>query len=192
MEIHAHIDESGGRLPDGGRLYGMAAVLTEETDHPLLRKRLRSLLLPGQTHLHQHDESFERRMQIVREMAELPFTAAVIVTIDTTASELERARRRILGWLLPRLQHSEGVDQVVVESRAGGDKHDRRTRDHLIRSRAIGSQMRVTHLPKVGDELLWLADFLVSTYTTAVVHNETAQCKILDAAHVIDVVTNPE
>jgi hypothetical protein len=78
-----------------------------------------------------------------------------------------------------------------VESRAGGDKHDRRTRDHLIRSRTISSDMRVAHVAKVGDELLWLADFLVSTYTTAVVHGQTEQWAILDAAHVIGVVTDP-
>lgn len=192
MEIYAHIDESGGRLPNGRRLYGMAAVLTEESDHPLLRKRLRSLLLPEQTHLHQHDESFDRRMEIVREIAELPFTGAIVATTDTTATEQERARRRIFSWLLPRLQHAERVDRVVVESRAGGDKHDRRTRDRLLKSRMIDSAMRVTHRPKIGDELLWLADFLVSTYTTAVVHNQTAQWDILDAAHVIEVITDPE
>ncbi|MFI9382741.1 hypothetical protein [Kutzneria sp. NPDC052558] len=191
VEIYAHIDESGGRLPDGRRLYGMAAVLTEETDHPLLRKRLRALLLPGQAYLHQHDESFERRMEIVREMAELPFTGAIVVTSETTAAETERARRRLLRWLLPRLQHGERVERVVVESRAGGDKHDRRTRDHLIRSRTISSGMGVTHVTKVGDELLWLADFLVSTYTTALVHDQTEQWAILEAAHVIEVVTDP-
>jgi hypothetical protein len=190
VEIYAHIDESGGRLPDGGRLYGMAAVLTEETDHSLLRKRLRALLLPGQAYLHQHDESFERRMQIVQEMAELPFTGAIVVTSETTAAETERTRRRLLRWLLPQLQHAERVDRVVAESRAGGDKHDRRTRDHLIRSRTINSDMRVTHVTKVGDELLWLADFLVSTYTTAIVHNQTEQWAILDTAHVIEVVTD--
>jgi hypothetical protein len=191
VEIYAHIDESGGRLPNGRRLYGMAAV-TEETDHPLLRKRMRALLLPHQTHLHQHDESFERRMQIVREMADLPFTGAIVVTTDITAAEAEHARRLILGWLMPRLQHTERVDQVVVESRGGGDKHDRRTRDRLIKSRTISSEMRVKHLPKLGDELLWLADFLVSTYTTAVVHGQTEQWDVLEAAHVIEVVTQLE
>jgi hypothetical protein len=83
VETYAHIDESGRWLPDRRRVYAMAAVLTEESDHPLLRKHLRSLLLP------------------------------------------DRARRNILGRLLPRLQHTEHVSQVVVESWAGGDKHDR-------------------------------------------------------------------
>ena len=192
MEIYAHIDESGRWLPTTHRVYGMAAVLTEETDHPLLRKRLRSLLLPDQTHLHQHDESLDRRMQIVREMADLPFTGAIVVATGTTAPEEERARRRLLGWLLPRLQHTENVGHVIVESRAGGDKHDRRTRDRLIRSRMIGPEMRVAHLPKTGDELLWLADFLVSSYTIAVAREETMQWDILNAAHVIEVVTDPE
>lgn len=137
------------------------------------------------------DESFNRRMEIVRAMAELPFAGAIVVTTDTSTTEIERARRQLFGWLLPRLQHTERVDRVVVESRAGGDKHDRRTRDHLIKSRVISSDMRVTHLPKVGDELLWLADFVVSTYTTAIVHGQAAQWAILDAAHVMEVITDP-
>ncbi|MFC0429365.1 hypothetical protein [Kutzneria buriramensis] len=67
-------------------------MLTEESDHPLLRKCLRSLLLPDRTNLHQHDESFDRRMQIVRAMAEMPFSGAIVVTADTTVAKEESAR----------------------------------------------------------------------------------------------------
>jgi hypothetical protein len=56
----------------------------------------------------------------------------------------------------------------------------------------ISADMRVAHVAKCGDELLWLADFLVSTYTTAIVHRQTAQWDILNDAHVIEVITDPE
>jgi hypothetical protein len=168
VEIYAHIDESGGRLPNGHRLYGIAAVLTERQHHAMIRQWLRDLPLPNQDHLHFYDESPKRRIEIAEKLAFLPFNGALLVTDETTDTEQERIRRRLLGWLLPRLQHTEAVDQAVVESRSGGDKLDRRTRDHLIKSRLVTSDMRVTHVLKHHDELLWVADFVASSYTTAV------------------------
>ncbi|MEV6603460.1 hypothetical protein [Kutzneria sp. NPDC051319] len=191
VEIYAHIDESGGRLPSGRRLYGIAAVLTEQSHHAALRQRLRELLMPNEDHLHFYDESPKRRLEISERLADLPFTGALLVTDETTNTEQERMRRRLLGWLLPRLQHTEAVNHAVVESRSGGDKHDRRTRDHLIKSRQVTSDMRVTHVLKHHDELLWLADFVASSYTTAVLHDQPEPWLTLNAAHAIDVITDP-
>ena len=191
MEIYAHIDESGGRLSGGHRLYGMAAVLTEQAHHAGIRQHLQGLLLPTEDHLHFYDESPKRRLQIAESLADLPFTGALLVTDETTDTEQERMRRRLLGWLLPRLQHTESVDHTIVESRGGGDKHDRRTRDHLIKSRQVSSAMRVTHVLKHHDELLWVADFVVSSYTTALLHDQPDPWLTLNAAHAIDVITDP-
>jgi hypothetical protein len=191
VETYAHIDESGGRLPDGRRLYGMAAVLTEQCQHDPIRQCLRELLLPTEDHLHFYDESPKRRLAIAERLADLPFTGALLVTDDTTDTEQERTRRRLLGWLLPRLQHTESVDHAIVESRSGGDKHDRRTRDRLIKSRRLTAAMRVTHVPKHHDELLWVADFVASSYTTAVLHDQPEPWLALNAAHAIDVIIGP-
>ena len=191
MEIYAHIDESGGRLANGRRLYGMAAVLTERPQHAVIRQCLRELLLPNEDHLHFYDESPKRRLQIAERLADLPFTGALLVIDETTDTEQERMRRRLLGWLLPRLEHTESVDYAIVESRSGGDKHDRRTRDRLIKSRQVSSALRVTHVLKHHDELLWVADFVASSYTTAVLHDQPDPWLMLNAAHAIDVITDP-
>jgi hypothetical protein len=191
VEIYAHIDESGGRLPDGGRLYGIAAVLTERSHHAAIRQRLRELLLPNEDHLHFYDESPKRRLEIAENLADLTFTGALVVTDETTDAEQERTRRRLFGWLLPRLEHTESVDHAIVESRSGGDKHDRRLRDHLLKSRQVTAAMRVTHVLKHQDELLWVADFVASSYTTAVLHAQPEPWLALNAAHAIEVIAGP-
>ena len=191
MEIYAHIDESGGRLPNGRRLYGIAAVLTEHKHHAMIRQYLRELLLPGQDHLHFYDENLKRRLEIAEQLALMPFTGALLIADETSNAEQERMRRRLLGCLLPRLQHTESVDHAVVESRSGGDKIDRRTRDHLIKSRQVTAKMRVTHVLKHHDELLWVADFVASSYTTAVLHDQPEPWLTITAAHAIDVITGP-
>jgi hypothetical protein len=48
VEIYAHIDETGTRLHDGRRLYGLAAVLTDGADHALVATTMSGLLLPAQ------------------------------------------------------------------------------------------------------------------------------------------------
>ena len=44
MEFFAHLDEGGGRLPTGNRLYGFATVLTSAAVHDLVTDALRSEL----------------------------------------------------------------------------------------------------------------------------------------------------
>ena len=53
----AHVDETGVRLADGDRLYGMAAVLTDDLVHPEITVQLQSLVLPGKKFLHHYDET---------------------------------------------------------------------------------------------------------------------------------------
>jgi len=93
----------------------------------------------------------------------MPVTGAIVVTRMTasTAGHLqERARVRLLSELLPRLEHTERVSRVVIESRAGADKHDRRSRDRLRRSQHLTGGLHVDHLTKRADCRLWLADFV--------------------------------
>ena len=191
MEIYAHVDESGGRLPTGRRVYSMAAVLTAQSDHDAIRAALRGLLLPNQSYLHHYEEHAKRRVEIAHCLAELPLIGALVGHSDTTGPEEEHTRRQLLTWLLCQLQHNEGAGHVVIESRTSSDKHDRRTRDRLLRSRTLSSAMRVTHASKTGDELLWMADFFVSAHGTALLHDQREPWDILTAAHVIEVAANP-
>jgi hypothetical protein len=84
------------------------------------------------------------------------------------------------------------VAHVVVESRGGSDKWDRRTRERLRRSHQITSAVRVDHARKRADGRLWLADFVAgAAYFGALVHGDTEPWTIVEAARMIEVVTIP-
>ncbi len=88
--------------------------------------------------------------------------------------------------LLPRLQHTECVEHVVLESLQGGDKHDRRVRARLRQSRRITAALRMDHIGKRGgDPLVWLPDILIGSYLAAQHHDQPKPWKIRTEAHVI-------
>jgi hypothetical protein len=184
----AHVDEGGVRLADGGRLYGLAAVLTSPVDHVEINAQLGCLLLPARTFLHHYDETAERRVKIANTIAALPIHGAIVVTAVGTHTRQERARARLIAWLLPHLQHVERVDEVVFESRSGGDRHDRRTAERLRRSRRITGQIKLRHGAKAQEPLTWLADFVIGSYMASFHHDESVPWNVLSAAHAIDVV----
>ncbi|MCO1576980.1 hypothetical protein M8C13_14575 [Crossiella sp. SN42] len=102
-------------------------------------------------------------------------------------SHQERARASLLAALLPESQHREGVSRVCIESRAGSDKHDRRTRDRLRRSRRIDAAMRVDHVGKDGDPLLWLPDQIAGFFVAAEFHGEPDAWQLVNKDQLIDV-----
>ena len=159
----AHLDEASVRLAAGHRLYGIAAPLTIGERSDEIATSLRALLIPGgRSFLHHYDEPWKRKVVIAEALATIPLDAAIIFTRSTTDRGQERARSRLLTELLPRLQHSEGVERVVIESRQAGDAHDVRVRDHLRRSRQISATLRIDHIGKHGgDPLVWMPDFIM-------------------------------
>ena len=185
----AHVDEGGTVLGGGIRLCGLTAVLTEQPQHNAISDALREQLLPGREFLHHYDETTDRRVRIAEAIAELPIVGFLVCQKSAENRQQEAARRALLGWLLPRLQHTEQVDQVVIESRAGSDKHDRKLREHLRRSRVVTGELKVDHRRKHEDPLLWLADFAMGSYVSAHFHDESKPWMILCQSHDIEIVT---
>jgi hypothetical protein len=185
----AHVDESGVRLADGARLVGLVAVLTRSFAQPDIVGPLRDLVLPGRDFLHYYDETPTRRVQIAGIVATLPLSGALIITKITNDQQQERARARLLTTLLPRLQHVEHVSRVIIESRGGSDKHDRRTRDRLRHSRSITAAIQVDHAQKQDDERLWLPDFIAGSYVGAVSDAGSEPWKIVSESHLIEVIS---
>lgn len=182
---YAHIDEAGARLPDGRRLYLVAATLSAPADHPQITESLTALQI-GNIPLHFHAERYERRVTVAEAISAAPLFGALLLSTSTNCSEQEQARARLLRELLPRLEHVEGVQHVVLETRAGGDRHDRRTRDRLRRSRQITAQLRIDHAAKTTP-LLWPADWIASAYVAAYHHDESKPWEIINAAHLVDI-----
>ena len=181
------------RLAAGQRLYGIAAALTVGERSGEIAARLRALLIPGgRPFLHHYDEPWKRKVVIAETLATIPLDAAIILARSTTDRGQERARSRLLTELLPRLQHSEDVERVVIESRQAGDAHDVRVRDHLRRSRQISATLRVEHIGKHGgDPLVWIPDFIIGSYIAAEHHQQREPWNILNDAHIIDVANKP-
>ena len=192
MEIHAHIDETGTQLPDGRRLYGLAAVLTDAADHEFVSAAMAGLLLPGRRWLHPYDETHDRRIKIAEALAPLPLIGTIFLATPTDRTRQEQARARLLVELLPHLQHTEGATRVVMESRQAGDRHDRRVRDRLRRSHRIDATMPIDHKVKDADPGLWIPDFIAGAYIAAHHHDEPEPWEILCSAHVIEIGRLPE
>jgi hypothetical protein len=127
-------------------------------------------------------------VSLAKAIAELPLDGGLIVMDSTTEQAQERTRARLLAELLPRLHHIERVGQVVLESRAMSDKHDRRTRDRLRQSRKITSELRVEHARKAHAPLVWLPDFVAGAFLAARYHAEPEPWNILSAAHAVEVI----
>ncbi|GAA2818370.1 hypothetical protein [Saccharopolyspora taberi] len=177
----AHLDESSS-VHNRQRIYAIAAVLSTEGQHAELKERLRSALLPGQDHLHWNaDRSLARRLELAHLIAECEIEGVLVVSSTTTNKQQEHARKKILGVMLPELQHREAASHVIIESRFHGDTHDRRTVGWLRQQHVISSQMLVDHVPKREDERLWLADALVSSYMTATVHGQTGPWDVINS-----------
>jgi hypothetical protein len=184
--IVAHVDEAGAKLPGDRRLYVLAAVLTSLCDHPSIKAQLTALRL-GDRFLHYYDELPERRLLIAKVISQLPLHGGIVLITSSGNTGQEHARCRLMTQLLPRLEHVEQASEVIIESRAGGDRHDRRTRDRLRRSRKISAGLRVDHAGKT-EPMLWLADFVASAYVGARYHGDMEPWDILNGSHTIDVI----
>lgn len=183
----AHVDESSGIQSDGQRLYVMGAVLSTGEQEPVLKKVLREALLPGEDHLHWREEQPGRRLELAHLISGCELIGALVVAGVTDNRKQESARRAILTYLLPVLQHQETTDQVVIESRHQSDAHDKRTVNRLRQNRTITAHMHIDYLRKREDERLWIADALVGAFVGATIHHEEAPWAILGAAHCIEV-----
>lgn len=157
----AHIDESGARLPSDRRLYIVCASLTMSTVSSPIQEVLR--------------------------IAGIPLDGVIVVMTTCARETQEDARRQLLGGLVPRLQHEEGITHVVIESRGGSDSLDKRTVERLRRSRHLTGDLRVDHRRKALDPLLWVPDFVAGCWIGAQHHSEAEPWQILNTAHMIEI-----
>ncbi|MFD9891537.1 hypothetical protein ACFWY9_19545 [Amycolatopsis sp. NPDC059027] len=183
----AHVDEAGARLPDGQRLYVVAAVLTAVSTHEHITTTLATMQEAGLP-LHYRTERYERRLAVAKTLGEFPLHGAILLTTGCGKADQEHARAQLLRELLPRLEHIEQARQVVLESRGGGDRHDRRTCERLRRSRRITAALRVDHAGKALP-LLWPADWVASAYVAAHHHEEWEPWETINNAHLIEITT---
>ncbi|TQM01716.1 DUF3800 domain-containing protein [Pseudonocardia kunmingensis] len=163
MSWSAYVDESEPDPRSGGSgVYVLAAARIEHADRDAARAALTGLRLRGQRKLHWHEESDQRRKDLVAAVAALPALHLVVVLVDAAASS-ERRRRKCLTRLLGELDR-DGVAEVCLESReAKQNRRDRQLLDVLRSQRSLGPGLRMQHQPGPVEPLLWVPDIVAGS-----------------------------
>jgi hypothetical protein len=153
---HAFVDESKRRG------LTLAGAVVPSGDLGGLRVLMRSLRMPGQSHLHFTSESPRRRRLI---LAEICRTAVPIVVYDATSqSDSRRARAACLGQLVADLALA-GAARLVLEQDDSLIRSDRAVLFEAVRKAEAQDTLRYEHLPKRTEPLLWIADAVAWSYT---------------------------
>lgn len=109
------VDESGSRPDLDPGAYLLAAVLCNDNDVAELRRTMQDLRI-GESKVHWHASSEDRRRHLVESVSGLPVTGFVVVHIDGHADD-RRHRRKCMEFLLPHLAHM-GCSTITFESRS--------------------------------------------------------------------------
>ena len=144
--MHAFVDESIRRR------YLLCAVTVRPKDLIDSRRELRMMLLPGQRRLHFSQEATPRRKALLSRMSRMNVQAAIYECTGGEASA-----RRAGMWLVQDLV-AIGARRLVVGSREGRDRMDRRMiRAALLDAGAIDA-LDYEHMGPSEEPLLWVAD----------------------------------
>jgi hypothetical protein len=163
----AFVDESMRLNSDNAGTYLMAAVVTEVGRCEEIRQILRSLLYKRQERLHWRDEEAPRRTKIAEAVGGLDVAATVVIGTPLAKKKQERARRKCLETLLPRLDEM-GVTQVVLERRTPSlVAADRKMVIAIRGKRLIGAGLRVETAQPKDEPMLWLPDAVAGAFGAA-------------------------
>jgi hypothetical protein len=157
MTVHAFIDESRR-----GRLYLVAAAISDPASLGSLRRHMRGLLLPGQRELHFKKEKPARRKMIADSIAQLPVQVRVYTRSCDRQEEL--VRQDCMSALTSDLVEI-GAHRLVIDSRQQHrDIHDERTIKGVLGPRASKTGLTYEHLDSTAESLLWIPDAVAWCY----------------------------
>jgi hypothetical protein len=168
--LTAWVDESGSRPDLDPGAYLLAATLCDHDDVAELRKTLEGRRI-GETKLHWHGSSPERRAELVATVARLPVTGFVVVHVDKDADD-RRHRRKCMEFLLPHLALMP-CSTITFESRGQLDASDLATMQMLRSRRVIESTVRIEHCIGRNEPALWASDIVCGAVVQARIGNHT-------------------
>jgi hypothetical protein len=151
--MHAFVDESIRRR------YLLCAAMVRPENLDDSRRELRMMLLPGQRRLHFSQESAPRRKALLSRMSRMNVQAAIYECAGKEAGARRAGIRLVVQDLV-----AIGARRLVVESREGRDRVDRRTiRAALFDAGAI-DRLGYEHMRPSEEPLLWVADAVAWAY----------------------------
>jgi hypothetical protein len=151
VPLHAFADESWR-----GGTYLVAAAVVDPADLDALRKRVRSLLLPGQRELHCKKESPARRRLIVSGLAAAG-ARAWVYSRRCQRKDQERARQDCLDRMVLDMV-KVGAHRLVLDSRQESDRHDEVTIRAVLGNRPRETGLTYEHVDSAHELLLGVAD----------------------------------
>jgi hypothetical protein len=166
--LTAWADESGSRPDLDPGAYLLAAVLCDDGDVAELRKTMEDQRI-GETKVHWHDSSADRRGELIEVVSTLPVTGFVVVHVDGDAND-RRHRRKCMEFLLPHLAHMP-CSTITFESRGRLDRSDLATMQMLRSQRVIESTVRIEHAVGRVEPALWAADIVCGAVVQARIGN---------------------
>jgi hypothetical protein len=151
--LTVYADES----KQGSFLFGVACATSDMTS--VLRKDLRSLVLPGQRSLHFAAESPARRGVLLDQILSFDLSIALI---DTQESNQSLGREKGLRNLV-RFAEEIGATKIVLEMDESTLKVDQAILRGFVRSE--GETLRQFQiLPRHAEPLLWVPDAIAWSY----------------------------
>ena len=166
--LTAWADESGSRPDLDPGAYLLAAVLCEDDDIADMRTTMEGLRI-GESKLHWHGSSEERRGELIETVSRLPVTGFVVVHVDRDAND-RRHRRKCMEFLLPHLADMP-CSTVTFESRGQLDASDLATLQMLRSRRVVESTLRIEHAVGRVEPALWAADIVCGAVVQARIGN---------------------
>ena len=168
--LHAWVDES---VHDQAGLYVLAAAVADPSTCEPTRAALRDLVPVGRDRLHWRDESEPLRAKVAATVASCDLTSLVVVGLEMTPRQQERARRQCMTHLLDVLGDL-GVTQVLLESRTRSlNDKDRHLVEQLRGQRLLPRTLRVdVELPS-REPMLWVPDAIAGAVSAARKHGHS-------------------
>jgi hypothetical protein len=156
VTLHAFADESCR-----GGIYLLAVALVDPAELAPLRKRVRSLLLPGQRELHCKKESPARRREIVSTL--ISAETRTWMYLRRSNGDQEQARQECLDRVVTDMVKL-GAQRLVLDSREDRDRYDESTIRTILGSRPRETGLTYEHLNSAHELLLGVADVAAWCY----------------------------
>lgn len=141
--------------------YTMVAAVVATGELTVLRRDVRSLVLPGQRRIHFTKEADDRKRMILSKLVEFGARAHILHCV---AKAQARSREACLMGLVT-LAKANNHTRIVIERDESIELADRRTLFREVKRQGLGETLAYDHQAPHEEPLLWIADAVAWSYT---------------------------
>lgn len=141
--------------------YTMVAAVVAAGDVAVLRRDVRSLVLPGQRRIHFTKEADDRKRLILSRLVGFGAKAHILHCAAKTPA---RSREACLVGLVA-LAKAKDHARIVIERDESIELADRRILFREVKRQGLGETLTYVHQAPHEEPLLWIADAVAWSYT---------------------------